>query len=124
MVLNLALNYGSRSEIVLAVQALVQACQQGKLDLEEIDEKQIAARLYTAGQPDPDLLIRTGGECRLSNFLLWQLSYAELYFTETKWPDFRRENLMAAIEEYARRQRRFGQTGAQLQCPSAKGESQ
>ena len=117
MVLNLALSYGGRNELVRAARNLAQACEQGKLHWADIDEAQLAGHLYSAGQPDPDLLIRTGGEHRLSIFLLWQLSYAELYFTDTKWPDFRRRHLIAAIEAYNQRQRRFGRTGDQVQQP-------
>lgn len=115
MVLNLALSYGGRNELVRAARALAQACEEGQLHWAQIDETQITSRLYSAGQPDPDLLIRTGGEHRLSNFLLWQLSYAELYFTDTKWPDFRRQHLLDAIDAYSQRQRRFGRTGEQAQ---------
>ncbi len=121
MVLNLALSYGGRSELVQAARALARDCEEGGLHWEAIDEDRLAARLYSAGQPDPDLLIRTGGEHRLSNFLLWQLSYAELYFTETRWPDFRRPQLLEAIAAYNQRQRRFGRTGEQLQPAAGKG---
>ncbi len=115
MTLNLALSYGSRNEIMRAVQAMTRQCLQGEIGIEELNEELLASHLDTAGQPDPDLLIRTGGERRLSNFLLWQISYAELYFTETKWPDFRKPQLLEAVAEYGRRQRRFGKTGAQVQ---------
>ena len=114
MTLNLALSYGGRNELVQAVRSLAQKCQEGVLQWQDISEADIAAHLFTAGQPDPDLLIRTGGENRLSNFLLWQTSYAELYFTEIKWPDFKRDQFMEAITIFNRRQRRFGQTSAQL----------
>ncbi len=114
MTLNLALSYGGRNEMIRAVRSLARDCAEGRLDWRRLDEQQLSDRLDTSGQPDPDLLIRTGGERRLSNFLLWQASYAELYFTETKWPDFRRDDLLEAIAEYGRRQRRFGRTGAQL----------
>ena len=114
MVLNLALNYGSRPEILRAVRTLAEDCEQGRLRPADLDEAVFSARLYSASQPDPDLLIRTGGERRLSNFLLWQLSYAELYFTEVMWPDFGREQLIEAIRAYNGRQRRFGRTGDQL----------
>lgn len=114
MTLNLALSYGAHDELVRAVRQLARDCGEGRLCCDEISEADVAARLDTAGQPDPDLLIRTGGECRLSNFLLWQMSYAELYFTEIKWPDFKREQFIQAIQLFNRRQRRFGQTGAQL----------
>jgi len=114
MTLNLALSYGGRNEMIRAVQQLARRCMDGELRADDIDEELLAAHLDTAGQPDPDLLIRTGGERRLSNFLLWQVSYAELYFTETKWPDFRKEQLLEAVAEFGRRQRRFGKTGAQV----------
>ena len=89
-------------------------CAAGQLDPEEIDNQLFSDQLYSTGQPDPDLLIRTSGEQRLSNFLLWQLSYAELYFTEIKWPDFRRDQFLEALQVYAGRQRRFGKTGEQI----------
>jgi undecaprenyl diphosphate synthase len=114
MTLNLALNYGGRAEVVRAVQALARRCVEGGLDWRSIDETTIGDHLFTATQPDPDLLIRTGGEHRLSNFLLWQASYAELYFTEVKWPDFKKDQLLEAITEFSNRQRRFGRTGAQV----------
>ncbi len=106
---NLAINYGGRSEIVDAVNAIVEeARQKGRLSSLRITEQSIAQHLYTAGQPDPDLLIRTSGEMRVSNFLLWQIAYAELYVTETLWPDFSRTELLEAILDYQRRERRFG----------------
>ena len=109
MRLNLALNYGGRAELVDAVNAILdEARAQGRLKDLEIDEEAIAARLYTAGLPDPDLLIRTSGEMRVSNFLLWQIAYAELYVTDTLWPDFRRADLLHAILDYQKRDRRFG----------------
>lgn len=114
MTLNLALSYGSRLEIIEGVREMARKCVAGELDWRSLSEEMLAEHLYTAGQADPDLLIRTSGEQRLSNFLLWQLSYAELYFTETKWPDFRKEQFLEAIKTYNRRQRRFGKTGAQL----------
>ncbi len=116
MTLNLALSYGGRDELVRAARNLARQCQEGGRCWEDISEASIDAALFTAGQPDPDLLIRTGGEHRLSNFLLWQLSYAELYFTGIKWPDFRKEQFLQAIGEFNSRQRRFGQTGAQLRA--------
>jgi undecaprenyl diphosphate synthase len=103
--LNLAINYGGRAEIVDAVAALVEDARRGNII---IDEAAISARLYTAGMPDPDLLIRTSGEMRVSNFLLWQIAYAELYVTETLWPDFSRGELLRAILDYQKRDRRFG----------------
>jgi undecaprenyl diphosphate synthase len=114
LVLNLALNYGGRHEVVQAVQEIGRALQRGELQVEDITEELISSRLYTQGLPDPDLLIRTGGEARLSNFLLWQASYAEIYFTATPWPDFNKACLHQAIAEYQQRQRRFGRTGEQL----------
>jgi undecaprenyl diphosphate synthase len=103
--LNLAINYGGRAELVDAVRKLVEDARRAPM---EIDEAAIAARLYTNGLPDPDLLIRTSGEMRVSNFLLWQIAYAELYVTETLWPDFDRADLLRAILEYQKRDRRFG----------------
>lgn len=114
MTLNLALSYGSRNEITRAVRFIAEKSADGRLSFNDITEKVIADHLDTAGQPDPDLLIRTGGEKRLSNFLLWQASYAELYFTETKWPDFGRDAFLEAIGSFSNRQRRFGRTGSQL----------
>lgn len=114
LTLNLALSYGSRDEMLMAMKNIATRCAAGEVDPESIDEQLFADHLYTAGQPDPDLMIRTSGEQRLSNFMLWQLSYAELYFTDTKWPDFRREQFLEALRTYSNRQRRFGKTGAQL----------
>ena len=109
MILNLAINYGGRSEIVDAVNTLIaEARREDRLDSLKIDEESIARTLYTAGQPEPDLLIRTSGEMRISNFLLWQIAYAELYITETYWPDFNQTALLEAIVAYQRRERRFG----------------
>lgn len=104
----LAINYGSRAEIVDATRALARRVRSGELDPGDIDETAFGAELGTAGLPEPDLLIRTAGEMRLSNFLLWQLSYAELYVTDVCWPDFDTARFHAAIREYARRRRRFG----------------
>ena len=115
MTLNLALSYGGRTELTDTFRKIAQECAQGTMRWQEITESTISAHLYTAGQADPDLLIRTGGENRLSNFLLWQASYAELYFTEVKWPDFRKDQLMEAIVCFNARQRRYGLTGSQLQ---------
>jgi undecaprenyl diphosphate synthase len=109
LTVNLAINYGGRAELTDAVNALIrEAREQGALEGLTVDEDAIASRLYTAGQPDPDLLIRTSGEMRISNFLLWQVAYAELYVTDTLWPDFRRTDLLRAILEYQKRDRRFG----------------
>ena len=114
MTLNLALSYGGRNEMMRAVRKMAHKCVAGQIDPDTLSEEMLGEYLDTAGQPDPDLLIRTGGEHRLSNFLLWQVSYAELYFTETKWPDFRKAQLLEAVATYGRRQRRFGKTGAQV----------
>ena len=114
LILNLALSYGGRAEITQAVQRIGRLCQAGELRPDDIDEEVIADHLYSAGLPDPDLLIRTGGEARLSNFLLWQSSYAEILFSKVMWPDFRREAFVDAILDFQRRERRFGKTGAQL----------
>ncbi len=114
MVLTLAVSYGSRSEIVRGIQVIARKIQNGSVRPEDIDEKMISAHLYTADMPDPDLLIRTSGEMRISNFLLWQLAYAEIYFSRTFWPDFRKRHLVEAFESYTQRQRRFGKTGEQV----------
>lgn len=106
--INIALNYGSRDEIVSSVKKIVKAVSENKISLEEIDEKTISENLYTSYMPDPDLVIRTSGEMRLSNFLMWQSSYSELYFTDTLWPDFDENEFTKAIEEYMSRNRRFG----------------
>jgi len=108
LILNLALNYGSRPEIVRAVKQISELVKVGKLLPAQIDEKVFSQHLYTAGTPDPDLLIRTSGESRLSNFLLWQISYAEIYVTRTLWPDFRKSDLLKAIADFQHRRRRFG----------------
>ena len=108
MVLTLALSYGGRQEIVDAARALAELSRQGHLQPEQIDEALFARHLSTRDLPDPDLLIRTSGEQRLSNFLLWQCSYTELYMTQKLWPDFTKEDLLEAIAEYDRRERRFG----------------
>ena len=108
MVLGLALNYGARTEIVEAVKKIAQEYKDGELVLDAIDQVCVSNHLYTAGWHDPDLLIRTSGEMRISNFLLWQISYAEFYVTETLWPDFGADSLDEAVKTYARRARRFG----------------
>jgi undecaprenyl diphosphate synthase len=109
MRLNLAINYGGRTELVDAVNSMIEnARNEGNLESLEITEEAISAHLYTAGLKDPDLLIRTSGEMRLSNFLLWQIAYSELYVTETLWPDFSRQELLEAILDYQNRERRFG----------------
>ncbi len=108
MALCLAINYGGRTELVDAVRSLARDVQSGKLDPDSIGEETITDALYTAGMPDPDLLIRTAGEMRVSNFLLWQISYAELWVTERCWPDFDAATLQEALRDYAKRVRRFG----------------
>ena len=108
LTLVMALSYGSRIEIVDAVRGIAEKVKRGKLDPADITEQVFAQHLYTRNIPDPDLLIRTSGEMRVSNFLLWQISYAELVITPTLWPDFRKPQFFAALEEYARRNRRFG----------------
>src|SRR5688572_12880802 len=108
MTLILALSYGGRTEIIEATRAIAEKVKTGAIEPAEINEQVIAQHLYTRHVPDPDLLIRTSGEMRVSNFLLWQISYSELVVTPTLWPDFRKPQLYAAIEEYARRNRRFG----------------
>jgi undecaprenyl diphosphate synthase len=108
MVLALALNYGSRTEIVEAVKKIVKKCTDGQLAVEDIDEQCITAHLDTAGLPDPDLVIRTSSELRISNFLLWQISYSEFYVTETLWPDFDKADIDKAVKAFAGRSRRFG----------------
>jgi undecaprenyl diphosphate synthase len=104
----LAINYGGRAEMVDAVQRIAREVRDGELDPENIDEQSLSDHLYTAGMPDPDLLIRTAGELRISNFLLWQISYAELWVTDVCWPEFQIEDLHAAIDGFATRDRRFG----------------
>lgn len=108
MTLNVALNYSGRSEIIDAAKKFASYVKAGKLGADDLDEGSFGKFLYTAGQPDPDLLIRTSGEMRISNFLLWQISYAELYVTPKLWPDFRKNDLIDAVAEYQKRERRFG----------------
>jgi undecaprenyl diphosphate synthase len=109
LLVNLAINYGGRAEIVDAVNAALDMARlDGSIGSLRIDEETIATNLYTAASPDPDLLIRTSGEMRISNFLLWQIAYAELYVTETLWPDFTRTDLLQAVLEYQKRDRRYG----------------
>jgi len=110
--LNLCISYSSRAEIARAARLLAEEVLKGTKKLEDIDEEAIRAKLYTASWSDPDLLIRTSGEQRLSNFLLWQLAYAELYITPVLWPDFNRRTLVDAILDYQRRDRRFGKVTA------------
>jgi undecaprenyl diphosphate synthase len=114
MILNLALSYGGRSEILHAVQGILSDLQKGKIKLEEMTVQRFHEYLWTYGIPDPDLLIRTSGEFRVSNFLLWQIAYTELYVTDTLWPDFDRKELFKAIADYQSRERRFGLTSEQL----------
>lgn len=106
--LTLALSYGSRNEILHATQSIAQKVKDGELGLDDITEEQFAKHLYTNTIPDPDLMIRTSGEYRISNYLLWQLAYTELWFTDKMWPDFKREDLYHAIFDYQKRERRFG----------------
>jgi len=114
MILNIALSYGGRTEIVDAVKEIARDAMDGKISLEDIDIDLISNYMYTGDLPDPDLMIRTSGETRISNFLLWQIAYAELYFTKTLWPDFRRHDLLLAILDYQQRERRFGMVEEQI----------
>ena len=117
--LALALNYGARTEVVDAARAIAQAAQAGKINPDQLDYEQFAQHLYTKDLPDPDLVIRTSGEARLSNFLLLQAAYAEIYFTPVLWPDFDEKQFKLALTDYAARERRYGQTAEQLQgCQS------
>jgi len=114
MVLNLALSYGGRDEIAMAAGRMVSDSLAGKIKPADVTKELLQRYLYTSALPDPDLLIRTGGEYRISNFLLWQMAYTEFYFTDILWPDFREPDLMEAIAEYQQRERRFGRTSEQL----------
>ena len=114
MTVQLAVSYGAREEMVAAVRRIARGVRDGDLAPEDIDEETISSSLMTAGIPDPDLLIRTSGEMRVSNFLLWQIAYSEIYVTDALCPDFRRDQFLAALEEYKRRERRFGKTTAQI----------
>ncbi len=114
MTLSLALSYGGRESIVVAIRSALRACAEGTLTELDLDADRFGAMLPTGDLPPLDLLIRTSGEHRVSNFMLWELAYAELYFTETLWPDFRRQQLYRALEDYAGRERRFGRTSHQL----------
>ena len=114
--LTLALNYSSRHEVVDAVKAIAQAAIQGKIDPESIDWNTLSKNLYTKDLPDPDLIIRTSGETRISNFLLMQSAYSEFYFTDTYWPDFDKDCLIKALDCYHSRERRYGKTGEQMAC--------
>ncbi|WMJ82032.1 isoprenyl transferase [Clostridium sp. MB40-C1] len=108
LVLNLALNYGGRNEIIYSIKEIAQKIKEGKLDVEDIEESIINQHLYTANMPDPDIIIRTAGEQRLSNFLLWQCAYSEFWYTNVKWPDFKKQDLQKAIYDYQNRDRRYG----------------
>lgn len=115
MVLTLALSYGARQELLRAAQRIAANLASGCLTSAEVDEKTFSSYLFTSGMPDPDFLIRTSGEMRISNFLLWQLAYTELYFTDVNWPEFTAQELHRALHDYQCRERRFGRTSAQLQ---------
>lgn len=112
MVLTLALSYGGRQEIIDSVQKIAVKIERGTLTSDQINEELISKVLYTSDMPDPDLLIRTSGEYRISNFLLWQIAYTEIYITPTLWPDFNKDEYLAAIMDYQKRERRFGETGS------------
>jgi undecaprenyl diphosphate synthase len=120
MILNTALSYSGRSEIIQAVKKIAGDVKQGKLSTRQINEDTFSRYLYTSGVPDPDLLIRTSGELRISNFLLWQMAYTEIYVTNTLWPDFSKNDLITAIAEYQRRERRFGLTQQQINLKPGK----
>lgn len=114
MTLHLALSYSGRSEIMRAIKNIVFDLKENKLDRAALNDEMLSSYLYTAGIPDPELLIRTSGEHRISNFLLWQMAYTEFYFTEKLWPDFRKDDFYTAIIDYQQRERRFGKTGEQV----------
>lgn len=114
MILNLALSYGGRDEIVAATRKIATEVQTGRLQPEGITKEVFSNYLYTQGMPEPDLLIRTSGEMRISNFLLWQIAYTEIYVSDTLWPDFRRDELVQILHDYQKRERRFGMTGSQI----------
>ena len=114
MTLTLALSYGSRQEITAAVRKIAKMAADGRITPENIDEKLISESLYTFDMPDPDLVIRTSGEYRISNYLLWQIAYSEFYFTDTLWPDFNKDEFIKALKDFAGRERRFGKTGDQV----------
>ena len=117
MTLNIALNYGGHWDIVNAARSLAERVQSGDISAAQIDFDAFTAELSLADSPDPDLFIRTGGERRLSNFLLWQLAYTEFYFCDCLWPDFAEADMQAALAEYSLRQRRYGKTGEQIEAP-------
>jgi undecaprenyl diphosphate synthase len=108
LTLNIAINYGGRSELTAAMKGIARAVARGELDPEQISEAEITKHLFTAGQPDPDLLIKPGREYRISNFLIWQTAYTEFYFSQLMWPEFGKEEILKAIDEYSKRERRFG----------------
>ena len=114
MTVILAVSYGGREELTDAVRSIARRVRRGDLDPEDVDQALVASCLDTGGIPDPDLLIRTSGEMRISNFLLWQIAYTEIYVTETLWPDFGKAELEAALDDFAARERRFGLTSEQL----------
>jgi undecaprenyl diphosphate synthase len=114
MILNLALSYGGRDEIISAVKKIMKENEKGEIDISKVTKEKFSNYLYTSDMPDPDLLIRTSGEYRISNFLLWQMAYTELYFTKVLWPDFTKDDLLKAIASYQKRERRFGMTSEQL----------
>ncbi|MBQ7689757.1 MAG: isoprenyl transferase [Muribaculaceae bacterium] len=120
LVLCLALSYSARWEIVEACRALARQARQGTLDPAAIDDNMVASHLATAGMPDPDLLIRTGGDLRVSNYLLWQIAYSELYFTDKYWPDFTKDDFCQAIAHYQSRERRYGKTSEQVAAETSK----
>jgi len=125
MILNVALSYSGRAEILMAVRRIAESIVNKSLSIDDISEKKFESFLYTQGLPDPDLLIRTSGEYRLSDFLIYQLAYTEIYVTQTLWPDFRKRHLLTAIQEFQKRERRFGLTGDQVRRkgPSTHQES-
>lgn len=123
MTLILALNYSAKWEIMNAVREIAQKVENQELQTSDIDESIFANALSTQGIPDPELLIRTSGEARISNFLLWQIAYSELYFTPTFWPDFRKKDLYQAILDFQQRERRFGKTGDQISQDVSNGQS-
>ena len=120
MTMVVALSYSSRLELTRVAQQIAQEVKDGKLDVNDINEDTVDKRLWTNFMPDPELLIRTGGELRISNYLLWQIAYSELYFCDTYWPDFSEEDLHKAIASYQNRQRRFGKTEAQVEAEEKK----
>jgi undecaprenyl diphosphate synthase len=119
LILNVALSYGGRQEITEAVRVLAQQAKNGQIDPEEINPESISQLMETAGQPDPDLIIRTGGEHRISNFLLWQIAYAEIFITKTAWPDFRKPEFTQAVWDFVHRERRYGMVSEQIQAKTA-----